>query len=102
MTTHPMVDDDRERAAALVLGAVDDGRIDLQDAGRLLSSTYRARSRRELDALVGRLTLDRTAHPVTDDRATYLLAAVHIVFFAAAAAVMLIAVLHGINPLDPH
>jgi hypothetical protein len=93
---------DRERAVAMVRGAVDDGRIDLQDAGRLLSTTFRARTRRELDELVSSLALQRPAREGSDGRAVYLRAAVRIALFAVAATLLLMAVLHGIDPLDPH
>jgi hypothetical protein len=93
---------DRERAVAMVRGAVNDGRIDLQSAGRLLSTTFRARTRRELDELVRTLAPQRPARDGSDDRAVYVRAAVRIALFAAAAALLLLAVLHGIDPLDPH
>jgi hypothetical protein len=93
---------DRERAVAIVRGAVDDGRIDLQEAERLLSTAHQARTRRELDDLVGTLAPQRPTRDGSDDRAVYLRAAVRIVLFATAAALLLMAVLHGIDPLDPH
>ena len=98
MIVHPS-GDDQEQAAELVRCAVDDGRIGVRDAGGLLSTTYRARTRRELDDVVGLLT--RPSRDVSD-RAAYLRAAVHIVLFAAAAAVLLIAALHSIDPLSAH
>ena len=47
-------EDDRERVASAVRAAVDDGRLDLDEAGRRLSATYRARTQGIYDGNFGR------------------------------------------------
>ena len=66
-----------------------------------MPSSCRDCTRPELYEVVGHVALDQpacaaaTAHDVSE-RAAYSRAAVHIVLFAAAAAVLLVAVLHSI------
>jgi hypothetical protein len=94
----PPSDDDLLRAAEYVRDAVDDGRLDLEEAGQRLSATYRARSRRDLDVLVYDLVPDGPERTTPEDRAFYVWAAVRVTIFAAIAAVLLFAVLYTINP----
>jgi hypothetical protein len=91
-------DDELLCAATHVSDAVHDGRLDLEEAGRLLSATYRARSRRELDDLVHDLVAEQSEPTSSGDRAFYVWAAVRVTIFAATAAVLLFAVLHALSP----
>jgi hypothetical protein len=93
--------DDRERAVAVIRAAVDDGRLDLEEAGRRLSTAYRTPLRRHLDELMCDLAANRSKSVATE-RGFYVRSAVHIVLLALTAGVLFIAVLHGIDPLDPH
>lgn len=91
-------DDELLCAATHVSDAVHDGRLDLEEAGRLLSATYRARSRHELDDLVHDLVAEQPEPTSSEDRAFYVWAAVRVTIFAATAAVLLFAVLHALSP----
>jgi hypothetical protein len=99
-TPGPMCPSDDELlcAATHVSDAVHDGRLDLEEAGRLLSATYRARSWRELDDLVHDLVAGQAELTSSGDRAFYVWAAVRVTIFAATAAVLLFAVLHALSP----
>jgi len=92
-------DNDRAHAATRVINALDAGRIDIEEAGRHLATTYRARSRDDLHELVRHLPPDRSR---AVERASSVRAAAPILFFAIIAAILLVVMLHGIDPLDTH
>ncbi|MCE3554073.1 DUF1707 domain-containing protein [Pseudonocardia sp. RS11V-5] len=91
---------DRERAAARIRVALDDGVLTVQQAGQRLSEVYRARSRARLDRLTEDLDPPEPAADDRLDRATLLRAGLRVLFLAALAALLLTALLHGIGPID--
>lgn len=99
--TDEAVDDpDRERAAWRIRAALDEGDLELEEAGQRLSAVFRARTRVRLEQLIA--DLDQPGAPVDDglDRATLLRAGLRILLFAVLTALLLTALLHGIGPVD--
>ena len=93
----PVDEIDREHATWRIRAALEDGVLDLEQAGQRLSAVYRAPSRTRLNQLVR--DLDPPENPAHDglDRATLLRAGLRILLFVALTALLLTVLLHGID-----
>lgn len=90
-------EDDLLQAAGCIRDAVDEGRLDVAEAGRRLAAIYRARSARALDDLVQGGAPGPPDPPPVEARSFYLWAAVRVTVFAALAAVLLYAAFSAIT-----
>ncbi|MEU7815493.1 DUF1707 domain-containing protein [Pseudonocardia sp. NPDC049154] len=80
--------------------ALDEGDLELEEAGQRLSAVFRARSQERLDQLIADLDQPEAPVDVGLDRATLLRAGLRILLFAVLTALLLTALLHGIGPID--
>jgi len=99
----PATEEHRARVLEEITAAVDDGRLDVVEGGRRLSTAYRAATAGGLAALVADLHEEPDEPPTPDaprqpDRAQYVWATALIVLCAVAAAVLLVLVLRGPSP----
>jgi len=100
----PATPADRERTIAEISAALDDGRIDLEDAGRRLSAVHRTRTASGLAALVADLAPESPPTPLArpdaaaPDGRRNLWAVAGFVVCAVLATVLLVLALRGLNP----
>lgn len=95
-------DGERDQVVGDIVHAVDEGLLDPGTVGGLLSSVYRATDRRDLRAIADSLTVDRSAARGRASRRERWWSVAYLVVFAVASAILVVAVLHGVSPTDPH
>lgn len=101
-TSAAVSDSERAEVVARIVAATDAGTLELDDAGRLVSLAHRARRRAELARVGRRLdAVDDAARSAALKRRQWRSLG-WLAVFALVSAIMIVGLVYGLGPIDPH